>query len=393
MDIKSLLNSCEPASPPSVPTIPTKASEISAAFIDRSKLPNEWQSKHRCTFKKDCTNGGPQHRVISRMFLRRLNCFPDAIWPCLCDKHYTQFQRKYQGGTLWKTWKLMLLMDQLQRMELWSKDQNTAITCWQVYQGDCLRFCKDSGLDILEYCNHLLNKPETSDGIQFHPVFVQIPSSGLNTEGASSISTASTDLAVAPESLNSTVVIDTDTSILPNELQSVHRCSFDDNCNSRDQRCRAIISWFFSRNKYGLPELMWPYLCDKHYARLYNRHRDEWDAFRLELVKDQVRRMDLWSKLNVTKDYVIVSWLFYRTDRPGLQSADYSSLEIIEIVDGLLAEIKTKVDLKLRNIRFIPVFSRRQDASQNGRTANQTTASIEALIPSGQRLELSCIGN
>jgi hypothetical protein len=97
----------------------------------------------------------------------------------------------------------------------------------------------------------------------------------------------------------------------PNEA-SLAPCLYMSNCDTNAPR-RKAVSHIFGRNKMCtrlIPKEIWVYYCRKHYQRARYRNGKMWAKLQVELVAEQIRRLDEWSKESqrigtggVVKDY------------------------------------------------------------------------------------------
>lgn len=89
-------------------------------------------------------------------------------------------------------------------------------------------------------------------------------------------------------------------------------CMFTSRCNTGSQP-RKAISHIFGRNKAAtrsIPTHVWVHYCRKHYQRCRYRNAREWVLIQCGLVKEQVRRVQMWSEQNrkAGKGGVVQNW-------------------------------------------------------------------------------------
>jgi hypothetical protein len=75
-------------------------------------------------------------------------------------------------------------------------------------------------------------------------------------------------------------------------------CLYMSNCDTNAPR-RKAVSHIFGRNKMCtrlIPKEIWVYYCRKHYQRARYRNGKMWAKLQVELVSEQIRRLEDWSK-------------------------------------------------------------------------------------------------
>lgn len=91
-------------------------------------------------------------------------------------------------------------------------------------------------------------------------------------------------------------------------------CLYMSNCDTNAPR-RKAVSHIFGRNKMCtrlIPKRIWVYYCRKHYQRARYRNGKMWAKLQVELVSEQIRRLEEWGRESqragnggIVKDYTL----------------------------------------------------------------------------------------
>lgn len=107
----------------------------------------------------------------------------------------------------------------------------------------------------------------------------------------------------SPKLAHFTVGPDTPPEVLAQQKISEPRCMYIEDCDTNSTP-RKAISHLLGRNKMCtrlIPAHVWVQYCRKHYQRARYRNMGGWPPLQCELVQEQIKRLEVWSKDNTKR--------------------------------------------------------------------------------------------